>query len=110
MSAPIRARYLVDSIAVDFLRAKLQLETLAHYAGKKAAYRMLLPARGFHDGGNRCAFRLSQHGKDGLLFGATADWARNALRFCRSFGASLVARGLGFTAFFAVQHLGSLQL
>ena len=52
---------------------------------------MLLPARGFHDGRDRCALRLSQHAKDGFLFGAATGWARNTLKLCRSFGASLAA-------------------
>ena len=71
---------------------------------------MLLPARGFHDGRYRCALRPSQHAKDDFLFGAATRWARNTLKRCRSFGASLAAYRLGFTAFFAVQHLISLRL
>jgi hypothetical protein len=104
-SAPIRARYLVDAIAVDPLRAKLELESLAHNTGKKAAHRMLLPSRDFHDGSERCALRLPQHAKDGLLFSAAAGWTRNAVTLRRSFGANLAACRLGFTASFAMQHL-----
>jgi hypothetical protein len=69
---------------------------------------MLLPSRGFHDGGDRCASRLSQHTKDGFLFGAATGWPRNTPKLCRSIGASSAAPWLGFTAFFAVQHLRSL--
>ena len=71
---------------------------------------MLLPARGFHYGRDRRALRLSQHAKDGVLFGTAAGWRRNALKLCRSLGASLASYWLGFTAFFAVQHLISLRL
>ena len=45
----------VDPVAVHFLRAEFQLETLAHHAGKEAAHRVLLPARGLHHRGDRCA-------------------------------------------------------
>ena len=49
-----RARDLVDPVAVHLLRAELQLEALAHHAGKEAAHRVLLPARCLHHRGNRC--------------------------------------------------------
>jgi hypothetical protein len=39
---------LVDALAVDLLRSELQLEALAHHAGKKAAHRVLLPAGCLH--------------------------------------------------------------
>src|SRR5262245_26808298 len=39
---------LVDPLAVDFLRSELQLEALAHHAGKKAAHRVRLPAGCLH--------------------------------------------------------------
>jgi hypothetical protein len=43
---------MVDSLAVGLLRANFQLEALAYHAGEKAAHRMLLLSRGFHDGSN----------------------------------------------------------
>jgi hypothetical protein len=61
---------------------------------------MLLPSRGFHDGSDRCALRLPQHAKDGLLFGAAAAWTRNAVTLRRSFGANLAACRLGFYCVF----------
>jgi hypothetical protein len=50
---------------------------------------MLLPSRSFHNGSDRCALRLPQHAKDGLLFGAAAGRARDTLNLCRFFGANL---------------------
>src|SRR5262245_44684075 len=44
--AAISARDLVDPVAVHLLRAELELEALAHDAGKKAAHRVRLPAGG----------------------------------------------------------------
>src|SRR6202047_752068 len=53
--AAISARDLVDPVAVHLGRAELQLEALAHHAGKKAAHRVLLPAGGLHHRFDRCA-------------------------------------------------------
>ena len=33
----------INPLTVTFLRAKIEAEFLAHYTGKKAAHRMLLP-------------------------------------------------------------------
>src|SRR5262249_53667889 len=46
--AAISARDLVDPVAVHLLRAELELEALAHNAGKKAAHGVRLPAGGLH--------------------------------------------------------------
>jgi hypothetical protein len=45
--AAISARDLVDPVAVHLLRAELELEALAHNAGKKAAHRVRLPTGGY---------------------------------------------------------------
>jgi hypothetical protein len=37
-------------------------------SGKETADRMLLPARRFHDSGDRCALCLAQHCEYGFLF------------------------------------------
>jgi hypothetical protein len=53
--AGISARDLVDPVAVHLLPAELQLEALAHHAGKKTAHRVRLPAGGLHHRFDRCA-------------------------------------------------------
>jgi hypothetical protein len=42
----VSTRNLVDPVAVHFLRTELRLEAFAYHAGKEAAHRVLLPARG----------------------------------------------------------------
>ena len=43
----------VDPGPIHLLRAKLELEPLAHHAGQEATHRVLLPAGRLHHGGNR---------------------------------------------------------
>src|SRR5215469_1714419 len=69
-AAAFFARDLIDPVAVHLVRGKLKFQTLAHYAGKKAAHRMLLPSGRFHDGGDRCARRRLQHRNDARLLRA----------------------------------------
>ena len=68
--AAVCAPDLIDPVAVNLLRTELQLEALAHHAGKKAAHRMLLPARGLHHRGNRGACTRLQHCDEASLLRA----------------------------------------
>ena len=58
------------------LRPELQLEALAHHAGKESARRMLLPARGFHHRGNRRTRGRLQHCDDARLLRARIGFMR----------------------------------
>jgi hypothetical protein len=60
----------VDPLAVNLLGSELQLETLAHHAGKKATHRVLLPAGCLHPRVDRRTCRRLQHRDDTVLFGA----------------------------------------
>src|SRR6202051_4939389 len=68
--AAIGPRDLVAPVAAHLLRAELQLEALAHDAGKKAANRVLLPAGGLHHRFDRCARGGLQQGDDARLLRA----------------------------------------
>src|ERR1700751_5581055 len=68
--AAISARDPVDPVAVHLLRAELELEALAHHAGKKAAHRVRLPAGGLHHRSDRCACGGLQQGDDARLLRA----------------------------------------
>src|SRR5207244_1243137 len=62
--------YPVDPLAVDFLGSELQLEALAHHAGKKAAHRVLLPASCLHHRINRRTCGRLEYRDNRALFGA----------------------------------------
>src|ERR1700674_5178206 len=76
-------------MAVHRLRGALELEALAHDAGKKAAHRVLLPAGGRHHRFDRCAWRRLQHRDDTRLLRASVGLVSLAIssvwrRLCRS--------------------------
>src|SRR5262249_40367391 len=74
----------IDPVPVDFLRAQIKAELLAHHPSEEAAHRMLLPMGDAHDGGNRCSLRPAYHGEHASLFRPWPAFARGA-----SFGLSL---------------------
>src|SRR5215467_8133479 len=59
-----------DPFAVDLLGSELQLEALAHDAGKEAAHRVLLPAGCLHHRVNRRTCWQLEHRDNMGLFGA----------------------------------------
>src|SRR5262249_3644368 len=58
----------IDPVTVDFVRAQIKAELLAHHASEEAAHRMLLPMGDADDGSNRCSLRPAQHGEHASLF------------------------------------------
>jgi hypothetical protein len=60
----------IDPIAVDFLRAQIEPEPLAHHGSEEAADRVLLPMGRAHDGSNRRSLRSAQHREHASLFRA----------------------------------------
>jgi hypothetical protein len=74
--AAFHASDLVDPDAVHLLRPELELEALAHHAGKESVHRMLLPARGFHHRGNRRTRGRLQHCDDARLLRARIGFVR----------------------------------
>src|SRR5437588_3079486 len=74
-TAGIRARTAavdnaIDPVTVDFLRAQIEAELLAHHPSEKAADRVLLPMGRAHDGSNRRSLRSAQHREHSILFRA----------------------------------------
>jgi hypothetical protein len=47
----------IDPVAVDFLRAQIKAELLAHHASEEAAHRVLLPMGDAHNGRNGRSLR-----------------------------------------------------
>jgi hypothetical protein len=62
----------INPATVDFLRAQFEAESFAHHPGEEAADRMLLPARGLHDGGDRHPLGLSQETENLFLLRASS--------------------------------------
>src|SRR5262249_49732459 len=84
----------IDPVTVHLLRAQSASQLLAHYPGKEASDRVLLPMGRAHDGGNRHPLRLAQHGEHASLFRPWPVFARGARFGLRLAGLMPRANGL----------------
>ena len=84
----------IDPVPVDFLRAQIKAELLAHHAGKEASDRVLLPMGRPHDGGNRRSLRSTQHREHSRLFRARPAFLQGIGFGLRRVGLTLLTSGL----------------